>query len=402
MSEYQLFTLGQICSLIKDGTHGTHPRQKDGIPLISAKDVQDGRITISSDTSRISREEYKTIHRSYEIKEGDLLISLVGSIGRCALVTRNHGTFSAQRSVGILRSDSSKVDPKYLYHATCDDQFQKQLLSRSKSTAQAGVYLGELAQCSISLPPLPEQKKIAEILSGIDSTTDNLRSYLGKQEILRKSLISELIFSNNSNLDGSCNTGKYCLGDISTRITDGTHQAVKASRQGTIPFLYVSCVKDGMIDWSKSAFITEDQYAIATQGRQPSSGDILYTAVGSYGNAAMVTTDHRFCFQRHIALIQLDREKSVPKFIELALSSDQTKRSVDLVVAGNAQPTLTLGELRKLQIPVPTPDTQRQICEIISPLERKISALEGKINALRNLKHSVSSDLLSGRRRVSI
>ena len=252
------------------------------------------------------------------------------------------------------------------------------------------------------VPPLPEQKKIAEILSGIDSTTDNLRSYLGKQEILRKSLISELIFINNSNLDGSCNTSKYCLGDISTRITDGTHQAVKASRQGTIPFLYVSCVKDGMIDWGKSAFISEEQYAIATQGRQPLPGDILYTAVGSYGNAAMVTTDHRFCFQRHIALIQLDREKSVPKFIELALSSDQTKRSVDLVVAGNAQPTLTLGELRKLQIPVPTPDTQRQICEIISPLERKISALESKINALRNLKHSVSSDLLSGRKRVSI
>jgi len=157
-----------------------------------------------------------------------------------------------------------------------------------------------------------------------------------------------------------------------------------------------------MIDWGKSAFISEEQYAIATQGRQPSPGDILYTAVGSYGNAAMVTTDHRFCFQRHIALIQLDREKALPKFIELALSSDQTKRSVYQVVAGNAQPTLTLGELRKLQIPLPPQDRQQQICDIISPLEKKISTLDNKIIALSNLKQAISSDLLSGRKRVSV
>jgi type I restriction enzyme S subunit len=268
-------------------------------------------------------------------------------------------------------------------------------------TTVESIETSQLKNFPIPIPPLPEQKKIAEILSGIDTAVNHLKRHHGKQDFLKKSLLNTLIF-NSCNPGDPGNGNHHYLGDISTRITDGTHQAVKTSEQGTIPFLYVSCVRDGMIDWDKSAFISEEQYAIATQGRQPSPGDILYTAVGSYGNAAMVTTDRRFCFQRHIALIQLDKKKAVPKFIELALSLDQTKRSVDQVVAGNAQPTLTLGELRKLQIPLPSQDRQQQICDIISPLEKKMSALEIKIIALSNLKQAISADLLSGRKRVSV
>ena len=164
---------------------------------------------------------------------------------------------------------------------------------QQQTTGIINLQLGEYLRESIYLPPLPEQKKIAEILSGFDKVIDNLKSCLGKQEILKKSLLGKLIFNADANLGRSSETSHYCLGDISTRITDGTHQAVKTSKHGTIPFLYVSCIKDGLIDWGKSALISEEQYAIATQGRQPSPGDILYTAVGSYGNAAMVATNHR-------------------------------------------------------------------------------------------------------------
>jgi type I restriction enzyme S subunit len=296
---------------------------------------------------------------------------------------------------------SEKADQEFLYHAFGSKTFSTYVEKVKTGTSIPHISNEQIRSFEVFIPPLPEQKKIAEILSGIDTAVKHLKRYLGKQDVLKKSLLNTLIF--NSNNPGDPRNGDhYCLGDISTRITDGTHQAVKTSEQGTIPFLYVSCVRDGMIDWGKSAFISEEQYAIATQGRQPSPGDILYTAVGSYGHAAMVTTDHRFCFQRHIALIQLDREKAVPKFIELALSSDQTKRLVDQVVAGNAQPTLTLGELRKLRIPLPPQDRQQQICDTICPLEKKISTLENKIIALRNLKEAISSDLLSGRKRVSV
>jgi type I restriction enzyme S subunit len=400
MSDWRQVALGEICSIEIGGTPSrSEPRywwksDEDGIrlPWVSISDMKGKVIT---DTKESITENGALQSNCKHVPKGTLLMSFKLTIGRLAFAGRDLYTNEAISAIKPLKD----ACPEFLYYG-----LQYWNLTGDSDQAVKGVTLNKqkLQEIPCLLPPLPEQKKIAEILSGIDKVIDNLKSCLGKQVILKNSLLSELIFYSDANPGLSSKTNPCCLGDISTRITDGTHQAVKTSKDGIIPFLYVSCVKDGIIDWSKSALISEEQYAIATQGRQPSRGDILYTAVGSYGNAAMVTTNHRFCFQRHIALIQLDKEKAVPKFIELALSSDQTKKSVDQVVAGNAQPTLTLGELRKLQIPLPPPETQRKICEVIYPVEQKCSALENKINAMHSLKQAVASDLLSGRKRVTV
>jgi type I restriction enzyme S subunit len=368
------------------------------VRLVQLADILDGEFKQKS-------ERFMTRAKSNELRttlleKGDLLIArMPDPIGRACIFPGSEQDCVTVVDVAIARP--TNCDPEWLMHCLNSQSLRTAIEERATGSTRKRISRSALSEMTLPVPPLPEQKKIAEILSGIDTAVNHLKRHHGKQDFLKKSLLNTLIF-NSCNPGDPGNGNHHYLGDISTRITDGTHQAVKTSEQGTIPFLYVSCVRDGMIDWDKSAFISEEQYAIATQGRQPSPGDILYTAVGSYGNAAMVTTDRRFCFQRHIALIQLDKKKAVPKFIELALSLDQTKRSVDQVVAGNAQPTLTLGELRKLQIPLPSQDRQQQICDIISPLEKKMSALEIKIIALSNLKQAISADLLSGRKRVSV
>ena len=346
----------------------------------------------------------KTLNR---VIPGSFVISKMQVVhGACGMAPLDFGDRCISASyASLLPTEPQRIDIGYLdAYATTKQSYDAFFrASHGVHIEKMTFNLEEWLSREIELPPLPEQKKIAKILSGIDTTMGNLKSYLAKQEILKKSVVSKLIFNRDDDYRRIGETDRHsCLADVSTRITDGTHQAVKTSKTGTIPFLYISCIKDGIIDWSKSAFISEEQYAVATQGRQPSSGDILYTVVGSYGNAVMVSTSNRFCFQRHIALIQLDQKQVEPKFIEIALCSEEVKKSVDQVVAGNAQPTLTLGELRKLQIPLPSLDMQRRICEIISPLELKISALEKKIKAMKSLKTAMSSDLLSGRKRVSI
>ena len=197
----------------------------------------------------------------------------------------------------------------------------------------------------------PEQKKIASILTSVDEVIENTQKQIDKLQDLKKATMNELLTkgightefkdSEFGRIPKSWEVGS--LGEISTRITDGTHQAVKTSDNGTIPFLYVSTVRDQEINWGIAGKITEDEYSKASQGRQPNLGDILYTAVGSYGYAAIVDTDSKFCFQRHIALIQLNQELVSPKFIENFLVSDTAKRQADRLVVGNAQLTLTLG-----------------------------------------------------------
>jgi restriction endonuclease S subunit len=394
MSEYQLFTLGQICSLIKDGTHGTHPRQKDGIPLISAKDVQDGRITISSDTSRISREEYEAIHRSYEIKEGDLLISLVGSIGRCALVTRNHGTFSAQRSVGILRSDSSKVDPKYLYHATCDVQFQKQLLSRSKSTAQAGVYLGELAQCSISLPPLPEQKKIAEILSGIDLRINSLKKQKQKLVNIYKACSGEL-FSAVSN--------RVPLGDVCDLQVGFPFRSADFREDG-IRLLRGENVGYGKPEWSRAQFLPRALSQSCSQYNLE-AGDIVVGMDRSFTKTGFKVSS---ISSRDLPCLLVQRVgRFIPKritrnYLWHILQSVEYQKTLSASEKGMDIPHLSKSEILEPVVPLADDERQEQISITLDSLMHSLTAIACSIESTTQLSLALRSDLLSGRKRVKI
>jgi len=397
MSEYQLLSLGQICSLIKDGTHGTHPRHKDGIPLISAKDVQDGRITISSATSRISREEYETIHRTYEIKEDDLLISLVGSIGRSALVTREHGIFSAQRSVGILRSDRSMVDPKYLYHATCDNQFQQQLQSRSKSTAQAGVYLGELAQCSILLPPLPEQKKIAEILSGIDT---DIYIHQQKAEDLGI-LIRELL---RDHFQEKCEGSDLRLEKVTrTTIQYGANASASKLRPGEPRYIRITDIKeDGTLNELNAVGI--DLPLKDCSDYMLNEGDLLLARTGNtIGKSYLHSKPHEeLVFAGYLLRVALDKTTYRPEYLFLFTQSDIYKNWIFETSRTGAQPNINAKEYGSMTIPSAYVEEQDDFIAIAMSLRSAKGILNNKIEKLKLLKQAISSDLLSGRRRVSV
>jgi len=158
--------LGEISVVIKDGTHGTHQRGEEGVPLLSAKNIStDGKLLLSAKEELISKRDYDLITAAFCPKAGDLLITIVGSVGKRALFDGSRVAF--QRSVAFVRANEN-VDVDYLFHATGDSKFQRQLNRRSNVTAQAGLYLGELAKVTIPLPGLSVQRWIAEILSAVD------------------------------------------------------------------------------------------------------------------------------------------------------------------------------------------------------------------------------------------
>jgi type I restriction enzyme, S subunit len=155
-NEWKTARLGNICKFIKDGTHGTHERLDDGIPLLSATNItKSGQVNFDN-TSVISEEDYSKIHAKYEIQNNDLLLTVVGTIGRSAMV-KDLPKFTLQRSVAIIRVDSNKIRPIYLYCISKSFDFQNQMKKRANTTAQAGVYLGELEKISVVLPSLSEQ-----------------------------------------------------------------------------------------------------------------------------------------------------------------------------------------------------------------------------------------------------
>lgn len=158
--------LSDVTNLIKDGTHGTHEESLGGIPLLSAKDIFYGEVLIPDDCRKISRNDFEIIHRNYSLEIGDVLLTLVGAIGRTAVI-KSAPSYTFQRSVGIIRPNK-RILPDFLYAVFKTEDFQKELLKRSSASAQAGVYLGVLGKIKVPVPEIGKQRKIINAIIYIE------------------------------------------------------------------------------------------------------------------------------------------------------------------------------------------------------------------------------------------
>jgi len=166
--EWVSSNLEESLELLKDGTHGSHKEYKESnIFLLSAKNIKNNKIVISDDDRRISLSDYKKMYSNWSLEKGDVLLTVVGTIGRAAIV-ESPKNLAFQRSVAILRVKQSILHNHYLHAYLQSNKTQKTLDSKKVVSAQAGIYLGTLSKISIPIPSLIEQTKIAELLSKID------------------------------------------------------------------------------------------------------------------------------------------------------------------------------------------------------------------------------------------
>ena len=190
--EWEIQTLKSILTFLKDGTHGTHQDVNNGIPMLSAKDIYNGKIDLNNEPRLISEEDYLQIHRNYSIQKNDILLTIVGTIGRVAIV-KTIQKFTLQRSVAILRTNN-KIIVEYLYYILTNQTFLNQLIVKTNASAQGGIYLGTLATAKVKYPKgMEEQQKIANILTAQDKKIKTEEKNLEKLKELKKGLMYDLL-----------------------------------------------------------------------------------------------------------------------------------------------------------------------------------------------------------------
>lgn len=182
--------LRNLCSLIKDGTHGTHQDYSEGqYFLLSAKNITNGQILYDENDRRISQKEFEFIYKNYQLKKNDILLTIVGTIGRLALFN-NAKNLAFQRSVAFFRFKESL--PMFMYHQMTNIKFQRELLKRKVVSAQPGIYLGDLSNIKLYSPNIKEQEKIAEFLTAIDQKIEAVGKQIEGMEKFKKGLLQKM------------------------------------------------------------------------------------------------------------------------------------------------------------------------------------------------------------------
>ncbi len=165
-SGYEEKSLGELCDKMTDGSHNP-PKGNDGSEylMISSKNVFIDGLDLA-DVRYLSKDEFDLENKRTEVKKNDILLTIVGTIGRTYLVKGNEGNIVMQRSVAVLKP-SDKVNPLFMmYSLHIDENLEKE----GRGNAQKGVYLKQLSQFKIKVPSLDIQNNFCSIYQQADKS----------------------------------------------------------------------------------------------------------------------------------------------------------------------------------------------------------------------------------------
>ncbi len=376
--------LSDVCTFENGDRGKNYPGKSalldEGIPFVNAGDLEEGTLRADG-LSYISSAHYNKLSNG-KFSLGDFLFCLRGSLGKFAIV--NRAVEGAIASSLIIIRPQHELHSGYLKHYLASNLCAKEIALYSNGAAQPNLAASSLKQFKIPLPPLDEQRRIAAILDKADQLRQKRRQAIALLDSLTQSIFLEM-FGHITNT--------VHLMDVCDRITDGTHQAPNWSIDG-IPFLFVSNIRNQAISFESNKYVSKEEYSRLTKNCRIEAGDVLYTAVGSYGHAAVVPPGKDFIFQRHIAHIKPKIDQISPQFLAFALESTNVRQQADRVARGVAQKTVTLASLREFVIPLPNIDKQKLFEDKISKVRQL--AFGGQFDHLNSLFSALQHRAFSG------
>ena len=361
-------------------------------------DIYIGLEHLDPESLKIRRQGHPSDVKGVKLRfyPGDIIFGKRRFYQRKLAVADFHGICSAHAMV--LRAKSDVVLPEFLPFFMQSETFYDIAMSISVGSLSPTINWTTMKKQKFTLPPLDEQRRIAEILWAVEDAIEQYMLTLSEAKILRLSMINDLIGRGKSlkelkQIDSGLGWKVVTLDEVCTKITDGTHQPPKFTDEG-IPFLLVSNLASGEIDWDVSKWVSEESYQELTKHTKPEVGDVLYTVVGSFGVPVLIDWEREFTFQRHIGIIKPDHEIIRGSFIAYYLESALGKKQAEIHAVGNAQRTITLTALKEFLIPVPPLLTQDRILTKLQEMDDCVTSLRCHIDHLTTMKKKLMEDIL--------
>ena len=169
---WDLKTFEEMSVLITDGEHSTPKRTKEGIYLLSARNVLNHSLQLE-DVDYINRDEYLRIAKRVIPKKGDILISCSGTIGRCCSVP-DYLQFQMVRSVALIRF-KEVINPIFAEYMITSDYLQEQINSSKTMSSQANLFQGMIKKLKGFLPPIELQQQFADFVQQVDKSRFDIK-----------------------------------------------------------------------------------------------------------------------------------------------------------------------------------------------------------------------------------
>jgi type I restriction enzyme, S subunit len=387
--DWEVSPLEEFTSFISYGFTNPMPTSESGIYMITAKDINYGRIEF--DTARCTTvEAYRNLLTAKSRPEkGDLLLTKDGTLGRLALV--DDRTVCINQSVAILRPNSKAV-PQFLKVLLEAPAYQIRMLEDSGGSTIKHIYITIVNQMPVAVPPTKaEQEAIAEALSDADSLIESLEQLIAKKRHLKHGAMQELLRPK----DG------WVVKELQ-EISEIDPESLGVNTRPSYAFKYISLedVDRGMLlGWSEEIFSTAPSRA----RRKVKKGDVLISTVRpNLQSHYLIEIDwNDLICSTGFSAVRCRPCVAEPRYVFECFFSSAIERQIEAIVTGSNYPAINSSDVKRLKIPVPpTFSEQTAIAENLSDMDAEIAALEAKLAKVRQIKQGMMQELLIGRIRL--
>lgn len=384
-SDWKTVRCRSIARLTAGGTPSTRHLEYWGgdIPWMSSGELNlkrvfdvDGRIT---DTG-LSNSAAKMIPKH------SVLIGLAGQGKTRGTAAINEIDLCTNQSVAAIIPDSKKVDYLYLFY-NIDSRYNELRRLSTGDGGRGGLNLQLLGSLQIQLPPLPEQEKIAEILSTWDEAITKVSKLIEAKRTLKKGLMQQLL-TGKRRFPGFTKPWKKIRIEECCENLDNQRIPLSSDERRVIKGVYPYYGANGLLDWINDYIFDDDLILLAEDGGhfdEFTNRSIAYRVTGK-------------CWVNNHAHILKARRGFNQDFIFYNLEHKDIRRFLN----GGTRSKLNKSELLGIPIMMPDRDEQDKIATVFNIVDAEVRLALDWNNYIRNQKRGLMQKLLTGKVRVKV
>ncbi len=364
-------------------------------------------------TKKIPKYEIERYNGGVKFRNGDTLVARItpslenGKTSFVDILEENEIGFGSTEFI-VLREKNNESDKHFLYYLALSPEFREiAISSMTGSSGRQRVQNDVVFAHDFLLPPLPEQKAIATVLSSLDDKIDLLHRQNKTLEAMAEALFRQWFVLRQAQQpeDADEGWGEGTLGDLCVVITKGTtpttlgHQFTETG----VNFVKAESITDtGDFIWEKFAKISAETHKYLSRSILQ-DGDILCSIAGTIGRIAITTSDILPAnTNKAIAILRANLDKCYPEFIYLFMKSSMFREVMDGKIVHAVQPNLSLGEIGNSSLRISPLFYLMEFKSTIQPLFRKKRENYIQIRTLEKLRDILLPKLMSGEVRVKI
>ncbi|GAA0797659.1 hypothetical protein GCM10008910_20700 [Faecalicatena orotica] len=351
---------------VRDGTHDSPKQSNEGYPLVTSKNITDGKLDMTS-CYLISKEDYISVNQRSKVDDNNILFSMIGTIGE--MVVAKEPINYAIKNIGLIKSED-EVMAKYLMHYLSCGIAKKYIAENIKGTAPKYLSLTALREFPVLLPTRDVQIRLVEVLDNFDSICADLniglpaeinarqKQYESYRDALLTYAATGQIISRQTDRQTDRQSiikliqyvfvyAPVTLEDISINCDSQRKPVTSGNREkGNVPYYGAS----GIVDYVKD-YIFDGDYLLVSEDGANLTARVTPIAFSITGKTWV---------NNHAHVLKFD-EYATRRYVEIYLNS------IDLsyYITGAAQPKLNQKNLNMIEIPLPSLEEQKRIVEIL-------------------------------------